>query len=388
MESDSLPGLAGLADDVLTEVAHTLALVGLRLAQLADVGGHLAHDLLVGALHRDAVGGGHVEGDALGGLHLDGVAETEGEVERVGALGGGAVAHADDLELLDEAVGHADDHVVHQGAHQAVHGPGLTLVVGTLHQQGVTLLADGDGAGQVTLERALGALDGDVAVGDGDVDAARHRDGGLTDAGHGALLPDEAQDLAAHVALARLAVGHETLAGRDDGDTQPTEDPGDLAGGLVHAEAGLGHPTETGDGPGPFGRVLHGDGEGAARAVAVGGHLVVLDVALLLQDAREGLLLLGGRHEHLVVHRRVGVADTGEHVGDGVGHGHVRPPSPARLGHAGDLPGMDHVSQTHAAEQELAVHRVRATALLAPGVAPDLELGLAVGLVDQCFLGH
>ena len=40
-----------------------------------------------------------------------------------------------------------------------------------------------------------------------------------------ALLPDEAQDLAAHVALARLAVGHETLAGRDDGDTQPTEDP-------------------------------------------------------------------------------------------------------------------------------------------------------------------
>src|SRR6478735_75193 len=62
--------------------------------------------------------------------------------------------------------------------------------------------------------------------------------------------------------------------------------------------------------------------------------------------------------------------------------------SPARLGHAGDLPSVRHVSQADAAQLELPVHRVRATALLAPRVAPDLELGLLVGLVDECFLGH
>jgi hypothetical protein len=41
--------------------------------------------------------------------------------------------------------------------------------------------------------------------------------------------PHEAEDLAAHVALARLTVGQETLAGREHGHPQPTEDPGDLA---------------------------------------------------------------------------------------------------------------------------------------------------------------
>ena len=35
--------------------------------------------------------------------------------------------------------------------------------------------------------------------------------------------PDEAQDLAAHAALARLAVGHETLAGREHSDTQAAQ---------------------------------------------------------------------------------------------------------------------------------------------------------------------
>ena len=70
-----------------------------------------------------------------GAFDHDGVAEAEGEVEGVGALGGGAVADADDLELLGEAVGHADDHVVDEGADQAVHGTGLALVVGPLDEQ-------------------------------------------------------------------------------------------------------------------------------------------------------------------------------------------------------------------------------------------------------------
>ena len=47
-----LPGLLG---DVLPEVPDALALVGLGLADLADVGGHLADGLLVDAPNDDAV---------------------------------------------------------------------------------------------------------------------------------------------------------------------------------------------------------------------------------------------------------------------------------------------------------------------------------------------
>jgi hypothetical protein len=47
------------------------------------------------------------------------------EVEASVALGGGAVADADDLELLAEPVGHADDHVVDERADQAVQRPVL-----------------------------------------------------------------------------------------------------------------------------------------------------------------------------------------------------------------------------------------------------------------------
>ena len=46
------------------------------------------------------VGRRHLERDALGRVDLHRVAEAEGELERGGALGGGAVADADDLELL------------------------------------------------------------------------------------------------------------------------------------------------------------------------------------------------------------------------------------------------------------------------------------------------
>src|SRR5688500_17417125 len=62
--------------------------------------------------------------------------------------------------------------------------------------------------------------------------------------------------------------------------------------------------------------------------------------------------------------------------------------SPARLGHAGNLAGVDQLSQADAAEPELAVHRLRATATAAPCVGAHLELGLALLLVDQCLLCH
>ena len=76
---------------MLTRVANALALVGLGLAQLADVGRDLADQLLVDARHsqlRRALDG---EGDPFGGLERDGVGEPELELELGRALGQDAV---------------------------------------------------------------------------------------------------------------------------------------------------------------------------------------------------------------------------------------------------------------------------------------------------------
>ena len=87
-------------------------------------------------LHDDPGLDRHLEGDAFGRLDDHRVAEPEGQAQRVGALGLGAVADADDLEFLAEPVGDTDDHVVDEGAGEAVQRPVLALVVGTLdHEQ-------------------------------------------------------------------------------------------------------------------------------------------------------------------------------------------------------------------------------------------------------------
>src|SRR3954453_9025771 len=121
----SLTGLSDLAADVLAGVTDALALVGLGLAELADVGGHLADELLVDA--RDAEPGRavHREGDAGGGVEDDRVAVAELELEGGGALGQAAVADAHYLEPLLIGVRHADAHVVDQLAGPPVQGPAV-----------------------------------------------------------------------------------------------------------------------------------------------------------------------------------------------------------------------------------------------------------------------
>src|SRR5437762_1944084 len=59
-----LAGLAGLAPDALTRIGDALALVRFRLADAADLGRFLAHELLVNAGDMDARGAFDVEGDA------------------------------------------------------------------------------------------------------------------------------------------------------------------------------------------------------------------------------------------------------------------------------------------------------------------------------------
>src|SRR5690349_11502839 len=69
--------LAGLDVDVLADVAHALALVAVGLAQIADVGGHLAHGALVDAGDRDLVVLVDADGDALRDRELDRVRVAE-----------------------------------------------------------------------------------------------------------------------------------------------------------------------------------------------------------------------------------------------------------------------------------------------------------------------
>src|SRR5207248_4102233 len=61
--------------------------------------------------------------------------------------------------------------------------------------------------------------------------------------------PHLAEDLAAHAALARLAVGHETLVRGQDRDAHAAEHAGHRVGLRVHAQSRLGDPPHTGDRP-------------------------------------------------------------------------------------------------------------------------------------------
>src|SRR5271169_4621806 len=66
----------------------------------------------------------------------------------------------------------------------------------------------------------------------------------------------------------------------------------------------------------------------------------------------------------------------------------VGPRSPAGLGHARDLPGVNHRTEADPAEPEFSQDRLRAATALAPGISPDLELGYSLLLLDQCLLCH
>src|ERR1700710_1396816 len=131
----SLARLPDLALDDLALIPHALALVRVGLADLADLGGDLADQLLVDTADPQAGGRLDGEGDPLGGLHRHRVAEAQGELE-VRAARLDAVTDTDDLEGLGVALGDAGDHVGDESPGQPVQAPALSLVVGPLHTQG------------------------------------------------------------------------------------------------------------------------------------------------------------------------------------------------------------------------------------------------------------
>ena len=133
-------------------------------------------------------------------------------------------------------------------------------------------------------------------------------------------------------------------------------------------------------------RVLHLDGEHVTGTLGRRSDGEAGDVTLRLEDLRQRNLLLRRGHWHLIVHRRVGVADAGEHVCDWISqHGSS---SPTRLGHARHFTRVDHVAETDPAEAELAVNGTCPAAATAAGVAAHFVLRLCSRFVDLRLLGH
>src|SRR5687768_14463705 len=99
--------------------------------------------------------------------------------------------------------------------------------------------------------------------------------------------PDVAEDFAADFALARFAVGHESLRGGQDGNAEAPEHARHIAGLAVHTETGRRDAAQARDRAIPVRAVLHLDRQDVAHALGRGGHFVALDVALLLEDLGE-----------------------------------------------------------------------------------------------------
>src|SRR5215469_18184045 len=94
-----LPSLSDLAADLLSGVPHALALVRVRLAELADIGGDLTDLLLVDALHDQPGGRLHPQGDPVRRVDRHRMAVAERELHPA-APGLNPVADPDDPRVL------------------------------------------------------------------------------------------------------------------------------------------------------------------------------------------------------------------------------------------------------------------------------------------------
>src|SRR5690349_1342273 len=130
---------------------------------------------------------------------------------------------------------------------------------------------------------------------------------------------DDADHFAADTGGARLAITHDALRGRDDRDTQAVHHARQVVAPLVDAQARLGDALQALD-HGLAGVVAQAD---AQLLLAVGlAHREVLDVALVLEHLGDGGLQVRAGHAHLHLPHHLGIADTGQHVGNRVGHAH------------------------------------------------------------------
>jgi hypothetical protein len=126
-------------------------------------------------------------------------------------------------------------------------------------------------------------------------------------------LPDFAEDLAADTFAAGLTACHDALGGSHDGDAQTTLNTADLVAAKVNSAAGTGHALQIANDSFIVWAILEIDADDLHAVLF--GRLVVRDITLLLEDAGNLALELGGGDVELLVTSTDGVADAGQEVG-------------------------------------------------------------------------
>src|ERR1700748_2154283 len=114
-------GLTDLLLQALTCVTYALVLVRIGLTQRAHIGGHLAYLLTVDAADRQVrLLGVDRHFNTRGQRELDRMRKAEREHHDAFALQLGAIANADDIQILGPALGDAFDCVEYQRAREAM----------------------------------------------------------------------------------------------------------------------------------------------------------------------------------------------------------------------------------------------------------------------------
>ena len=127
--------------------------------------------------------------DGVGLLELNGVREAQRQDQLV-ALLGSAVADALNFQILAEAFGNTNHHVVDDGAGQAMEAAGLFLVIGAGNQNLIALNVNVHEGMVFGMQGTLGALHGDGVLGRVDLDFhTRGNDDGFSSNSRHCLLP-------------------------------------------------------------------------------------------------------------------------------------------------------------------------------------------------------
>src|SRR5512138_1087826 len=161
--------------DLLTRIAHALALVRLGRTERTDVGSHLSHALHIGAFHDDFRLRRRFDRDAFRRDVDDRVRKPERQVQ-VLALCLGAITDADELELALIALADALDDVRKMRARRARNHVGVALSRHLLDREDVSILHDTNvPAVERQAHRALATLHGDGLGGNRRAHALRQR---------------------------------------------------------------------------------------------------------------------------------------------------------------------------------------------------------------------
>src|ERR1700682_1893500 len=133
---------------------------------------------------------------------------------------------------------------------------------------------------------------------------------------------DDAQHFTADAGGACLAIGHDAVRGRDDGDSQSVHHSRDVVLALVDAQARLRHALDFFDHR-PARVVLQRDLQLRFGLVAHYGE--TFDVALILEHLGNRQFDLGRGHLRRGLFRELRIADARQHIGDRISHAHVSP---------------------------------------------------------------